>query len=227
VAVADLSFVEWNSWMSQMRQWRQWQCVAAAQGAGASVAVAAGDAPAAGHEQLECSPYAPLSFVPTTTSDGTGTGKSVEAVPPELLPALAQHIQAAESPNATELAAEGAARSQSGEAAAGEPDQAGREEAPARRRVGGAAVLCEPAAPLSRQQGLVRRQPGCRCPTCGSAGGLRCGGRKRRSSLVGRSVLYRAGGKRLSRAVQRTRRRRSVGGHTPVGLASGGGRYHR
>jgi hypothetical protein len=26
--------------------------------------------------------------------------------------------------------------------------------------------------------------------TCGSAGGLRCGGRKRRSSLVGRSVLH-------------------------------------
>jgi hypothetical protein len=31
----------------------------------------------------------------------------------------------------------------------------------------------------------ARRQSGCRCSTCGSAGGLRCGGRKRRSSLVG------------------------------------------
>jgi hypothetical protein len=31
----------------------------------------------------------------------------------------------------------------------------------------------------------ARRQSGCRCSTCGSAGGLlRCGGRKRRSSLV-------------------------------------------
>jgi hypothetical protein len=35
-------------------------------------------------------------------------------------------------------------------------------------------------------------------------------------------VLYR-GGKRPSRAVQRTRRRRPVGGHTPVGLATAGG----
>jgi hypothetical protein len=42
-------------------------------------------------------------LVPTTTSDGTG--KPVEGVPPELLPALAQHIQAAESPNVAELAA--------------------------------------------------------------------------------------------------------------------------
>jgi hypothetical protein len=31
------------------------------------------------------------------------------------------------------------------------------------------------------------------------------------------------GGKGLSRAVQRTRRRRPVGGHTPVGLAAVGG----
>jgi hypothetical protein len=30
----------------------------------------------------------------------------------------------------------------------------------------------------------ARRQLGCRCSTCGSAGGLRFGGRKRRSSLV-------------------------------------------
>jgi hypothetical protein len=34
-------------------------------------------------------------------------------------------------------------------------------------------------------RGVARRQSGCRCSTCGSAGGLRCGGRKRRSSLVG------------------------------------------
>jgi hypothetical protein len=31
----------------------------------------------------------------------------------------------------------------------------------------------------------ARRQSGYRCFTCGSAGGLRCGRRKRRSSLVG------------------------------------------
>jgi hypothetical protein len=31
----------------------------------------------------------------------------------------------------------------------------------------------------------ARRQSGCRCSTCGCARGLRCGGRKRRSSLVG------------------------------------------
>jgi hypothetical protein len=70
----------------------------------------------------------------------------------------------------------------------------------------------------------ARRQSGCKCSTCGSAGGLRCGGRKRRSSLLGRlkCVLYR-GGKRLSRAVQRTRRRRPVGGHTPVDLATARG----
>jgi hypothetical protein len=30
----------------------------------------------------------------------------------------------------------------------------------------------------------ARRQSGCRCSICGSAGGLRCGGHKRRSSLV-------------------------------------------
>jgi hypothetical protein len=35
-------------------------------------------------------------------------------------------------------------------------------------------------------------------------------------------MLYR-GGKRPSRAVQRTRRRRPVGGHKPVGLATAGG----
>jgi hypothetical protein len=35
-------------------------------------------------------------------------------------------------------------------------------------------------------------------------------------------MLYQ-GGKRPSRAVQRTRRRRPVGGHTPVGLATAGG----
>jgi hypothetical protein len=35
-------------------------------------------------------------------------------------------------------------------------------------------------------------------------------------------MLYR-GGKKPSRAVQRTRRRRPVGGHTPVGLATAGG----
>jgi hypothetical protein len=35
-------------------------------------------------------------------------------------------------------------------------------------------------------------------------------------------MLYR-GGKRPSRDVQRTRRRRPVGGHTPVGLVTAGG----
>jgi hypothetical protein len=50
---------------------------------------------------------------------------------------------------------------------------------------------------------------------CWGGCGLRCGGRKRRSSLAGRSMPYR-GGKRLRRAVQRTRRRRPIGGHTPV-----------
>ena len=53
-------------------------------------------------QQLECNPYAPLSFVPATTSDGTG--KPVEGVPPELLPVLAKHIQAAESDSLKQLA---------------------------------------------------------------------------------------------------------------------------
>jgi hypothetical protein len=42
--------------------------------------------------------------------------------------------------------------------------------------------------------------------------------------LLGRlAEVCSAGGKRLSRAVQRTRRWRPVGGHTPVGLATAGG----
>jgi hypothetical protein len=36
----------------------------------------------------------------------------------------------------------------------------------------------------SQASKTARRQSGCRCSTCGSAGGLRCGGRKRRSSLA-------------------------------------------
>jgi hypothetical protein len=54
----------------------------------------------------------------------------------------------------------------------------------------------------------------------GACKGLLCGGRKRRSSLVGWSVLYR-GGERLSRTVQRARRGGQLEGHTPVaGLAA-------
>jgi hypothetical protein len=56
-------------------------------------------------QQLECSSYAPLSFVPlvpAATSDRTG--KPVEGVPPELLPVLAKHIQPAESDCLEQLA---------------------------------------------------------------------------------------------------------------------------
>jgi hypothetical protein len=62
-------------------------------------------------------------------------------------------------------------------------------------------MSCSAAAPTRAQKGrgatallykkegyLIENREaavGCRCFTCGSAGGLRCGGRKRRSSLVG------------------------------------------
>jgi hypothetical protein len=68
-----------------------------------------------------------------------------------------------------------------------------------------------------RRPGQAKRQaPG------GWAGGWRCLFKTKQKNLV--SVFYGAarGGKRLSRAVQRTRRRRPVGGHTPVGRLAAG-----